>query len=318
LSAEFAYKQTDTAPESCGGGDEAYLTPHFQSDTQAGCLFLKPFKDLRMRRWANFSLILPLLILLAAFLLTPMAVLWVRSVNIDGQITLNIYVESLTNLRYLTAFANTALLAVASTALALLVCTPTALYIERGRRKSWLAVALTIPLSLPGIVIGFFVILVFGRTGVVPQLFESLTGQRQLSFAYTFWGLLLGYFYFQIPRVVLVLRGAAAGISNDVLDAARTLGASSWRLYTHVILPTLRPALLNAASLSLATAFGAFGTAATLSRGFRVVPLEIAAAFTENFEPERASALSLLLAFVTTLSLVGVGRLTGQHTPQDS
>jgi ABC-type spermidine/putrescine transport system permease subunit II len=199
LSAEFAYKQTDTAPESCGGGDEAYLTPHFQSDTQAGCLFLKPFKDLRMRRWANFSLILPLLILLAAFLLTPMAVLWVRSVNIDGQITLNIYVESLTNLRYLTAFANTALLAVASTALALLVCTPTALYIERGRRKSWLAVALTIPLSLPGIVIGFFVILVFGRTGVVPQLFREPDGPASAELRLHVLGAALGLLLLSNP-----------------------------------------------------------------------------------------------------------------------
>jgi len=266
-------------------------------------------ETLHMRRWINFSLLLPLLILLAAFLLTPTAVLWIRSVNVGEQVTLKIYVESLTNARYVTAFVNTTLIAVASTALALFICTPAALYIERGGSRSWLAVALAVPLSLPGIVIGFFVILIFGRTGVVPQLFESLTGERQLDFAYTFWGLLLGYFYFQIPRVVLVLRGAAANISNDVLDVARTLGAPSWRLYTDVILPMLRPALLNAASLSLATAYGAFGTAATLSRGFRVVPLEIAAAFTETFEPERASALSLLLALVTTLCLIGLGRL---------
>jgi putative spermidine/putrescine transport system permease protein len=266
-----------------------------------------------VKRWINFSLILPLLVLLTAFVFTPMAVLLVRSVSADGQLTLEIYIESLTNTRYVTAFANTTLIAVASTALALFVCTPAALYVERGGGKSWLAVALTIPLSLPGIVIGFFVILIFGRTGVVPQLFESLTGERQLSFAYTFWGLLLGYFYFQIPRIVLVLRGAAAGISDDTLDVARTLGAPWWRLYTDVILPTLQPAILNAASLSLATAFGAFGTAATLSRGFRVVPLEIAAAFTENFEPERASALSLLLALVTTLILVGMGRLAQQR-----
>jgi putative spermidine/putrescine transport system permease protein len=271
-----------------------------------------------MRRWTNFAPLVPLLILLATFLLTPTAVLWGRSVSVDGQLTLRIYVESLTNARYVTAFVNTTLIAVASTVLALFICTPAALYIERGRSKSWLAVALAIPLSLPGIVIGFFVILIFGRTGVVPQLFESLTGQRQLTFAYTFWGLLLGYFYFQIPRVILVLRGAVANISDDILDVARTLGAPSWRLYTDVILPTLRPALLSAASLSLATAFGAFGTAATLSRGFRVVPLEIAAAFTENFEPERASALSLLLAFVTTLCLVGLGRLAQQPTTQES
>ncbi len=266
-----------------------------------------------MTRQTSFFLVLPLLVLLAVFLLNPLLVLSVRSVYVNETLTFQNYTDSLTNLRYVRAFGNTALVALGSTLLALLVCTPTALYIERHGVKKWLAVALTIPLSLPGIVIGFFVILSFGRRGVVPLFIESITGERQLDFAYTFWGLLLGYFYFQIPRVVLVLRGAAAGISQDTIDAARTLGASTRRLYTDVILPALRPALINAASLSLATAFGAFGTAATLSRGFRVLPLEIAAAFTENFEPERAAALSLLLALLTTFILVVLGAVAQPH-----
>jgi putative spermidine/putrescine transport system permease protein len=264
------------------------------------------------------ALVLPLLMVMLTFLFTPLAVLLARSLDLGGVPSLDNYTAILTNERYATAFINTTVIAVASTALALLICTPAALYIERGNGHPWLAVALTIPLSLPGIVIGFFVILLFGRTGVVPQAFDALTGARQLDFAYTFWGLLLGYFYFQIPRVILVLRGAVATVSADAIDAARTLGAPTWRLYSDVILPALRPALINAASLSLATAFGAFGTAATLSRGYRVVPLEIAAAFTENFEPERAAALSLALALVTTLMLYGVGQLAQPRRAQQA
>jgi putative spermidine/putrescine transport system permease protein len=223
------------------------------------------------------------------------------------------YLTILQSERYLRAFANTAILAIASTLLALIICTPAAIYIEgrAGQGRKVLAVLLTIPLSLPGIVIGFFVILTFGLTGLFPQVIESFTGERQLKIAYTFWGLLLGYLYFQIPRVVLVVRGAVAGISQDVIGAARTLGTPTWRIYTDVVLPILRPALINAASLSLATAFGAFGTAATLSRGFRVVPLEIASAFTENFQPELAASMSLVLAFITATLLVGVERLIG-------
>jgi putative spermidine/putrescine transport system permease protein len=170
-------------------------------------------------------------------------------------------------------------------------------------------VALTIPLSLPGIVIGFFVILFFGLTGVVPQVFLLLTGERQLNFAYTFGGMLLGYLYFQIPRVVLVLRGSVAALSQDVIDVSRTLGATPWRVYLDVLLPALMPAMISAASVSLATAFGAFGTAATLSRGFRVLPLEIASSFTESFQPERAASLSIALALLTTAILLGLGQI---------
>lgn len=249
------------------------------------------------------------MLLIALFLVWPLGTLVLRSLQgDDGALSLARYGTILQSTRYWVAFGNTALLAAASTVLALVLCTPAALYIEQeaGRGRKLLAVLLTIPLSLPGIVIGFFVILNFGMTGVIPRLIAVVIGERQFQIAYTFWGLLLGYLYFQIPRVVLILRGAVAAISPDVLDAARTLGAPPWRVYTAVILPTLAPALLNAASLSLATAFGAFGTAATLSRGYRVVPLEIASAFTESFQPELAASLSLILTFFTTSVLIGL------------
>lgn len=257
------------------------------------------------------SLAMPILALLVLAFIAPLIVLLRESlVTEKNQLTLANYTVLVTSLAYRRALLNSVSIAILSTVLALVLCTPVALYIERStsRYRSALAVALTIPLSLPGIVIGFFVILLFGLTGIVPQIFLIITGERQLNFAYTFWGMLLGYLYFQIPRVVLVLRGAVAALSQDVIDVSRTLGATPWRVYFDVLLPTLAPALLSAASVSLATALGAFGTAATLSRGFRVLPLEIASLFTESFQVERAAGLSIALASLTIAALFGLGR----------
>lgn len=267
-------------------------------------------RPLRTLRGAAFAA--PLVVILVAFLGWPLAIMAGRSLGGGGSsFSFAIYRDVITNPRLLTAFGYTALLAASATLIALAICTPAAIYIEgttsRARRAA--AIALATPLSLPGIVIGFFVILGFGRTGVFTNLLESVTDLRNPQFAYTFGGLLLGYVYFAVPRVLLVLRGAVSGIASDTVDAARTLGASPGRVFFEVVLPTLRPALVSAASLSLATAFGAFGTAATLSRGVRVVPLEIAALFTEQFQPERAAALSILLATVTITLIAGLGRL---------
>lgn len=251
---------------------------------------------------------LPLVVALAVLLIWPLVILAIRSVSgTESGNPFERYFAVLTDSGYLTSFGITGLLAFTSTLLALLLCVPAALYIERARTRTTqlVAVGLTIPLSLPGIVIGFFVILFFGTQGLIPVLTGNPIGQ----IAYTFGGLLLGYLYFNIPRVILTVRGAAAELSTDAIDAARTLGASPLHVYTHVIIPTLRPAIANASALSLATAFGAFGTAATLSRGFRVVPLDIAASFTERFEPGVAATLSVLLAVVTTLILVVVNKL---------
>ncbi len=261
-------------------------------------------------RIALLALIFP--VLLGGFLFWPLLSLGFESISSDeGALSLSLYKEVLLSKHYLSSFWNTFLLSLLSTLIALVVCIPAGIYIEgeKGRDRKLLAVALTIPLSLPGIVIGFFVIITFGFTGVVPKLFEILTGTRRLAFAYTFYGMLLGYVYFQIPRVVLTIRGAVSNISQDVLDSARTLGASTVQTYWYVILPTLKPSIISAASLSMATGFGAFGTAATLSRGYRVVPLEIATAFTENFQPKLAGAMSIILVLITTLMLFGINKL---------
>ena len=250
-------------------------------------------------------------VLLCVLLFWPLMSLGMQSLlGEEGGISFSLYVKVLSSSQYLESFLNTFLLSVLSTVIALVICIPAGIYIEgsKGRDAKILAVALTIPLSLPGIVIGFFVIITFGFTGVVPKLFEIITGTRQLNFAYTFYGMLLGYVYFQIPRVILTIRGAISNMSKDVLDSAKTLGASTMQIYLHVIFPTLKPAIISASSLSLATGFGAFGTAATLSRGYRVIPLEIASAFTENFQPKLAGAMSLLLVVMTTMMLFGVNK----------
>ncbi len=255
---------------------------------------------------------LPLVAVLLIVLVWPMLTLAARSVaGDDGGVTLARYGDVLTSSRYLDSIVFTAVLALASTLLALVICVPAGLYLERDRSRTGrlIAVATTIPLSLPGVVIGFFIILTVGNTGVVPKAAEALTGERMLQIAYTWGGLLLGYLYFQVPRVVLVVRGAAGAVRQEAVDVARSLGASTATTYRRVVLPALRPAITSSAALALATAFGAFGTAATLSRGIRPVPLEVASAFTDAFQPELAATLSVLLAVLTTAILVVVGRL---------
>lgn len=259
----------------------------------------------------------PVLIVLLVLLVWPMLTILGRSVGTpDGGFTLARYGDVLTSGQYLSSLVFTAVVSAVSTLLALVICVPAGLYLERDASRSGrlLAVALTIPLSLPGIVIGFFIILSVGNTGVVPRLAEAVTGERLFQVAYTWVGLLLGYLYFQIPRVVLVVRGAAGAVRSETLEVARSLGAGTFTVYRRVILPAIRPALASAAALALATGFGAFGTAATLSRGLRVMPLEVASAFTDAFQPELAATLSVLLAVVTTAVLVGVGRL-GDRRP---
>jgi putative spermidine/putrescine transport system permease protein len=268
-----------------------------------------------VRRATTTGLVAPVVAALAVLFAWPLSTLARRSVESgDGSISFENYRMVLTSERYVRAFGVTAVLAVASTVLALVLCVPAAVFLEvsRSRVARCASTALSIPLSLPGIVIGFFIIVIFGNSGLIPDAAASITGEKRFAIAYTAGGLLLGYLYFQIPRIVLVVRAAAAGLSWDAIHASRTLGAGPWTTYRRVVLPALKPSITSAAGLSLATAFGAYGTAATLSRGVEVVPLQIAARFTERFEPAVAATLSLILAAITTVCLLAIGRPSGR------
>jgi len=213
--------------------------------------------------------------------------------------------------RHLAALRDTVLLsagvALVSVALAAVVGSFLARHRFPGRR---LVVALmTLPLAFPGVVVGFMVILLAGRQGVIGAATEALTGER-LVFAYSLAGLALGYLYFSLPRCIATVMAAAEGLDPALEEAARSLGAGRLRVARDVILPGLAPALVASGAIVFATCMGALGTAFTLATDIRVLPMVIYTEFTLATNFAAAAALSVLLGTVTWAALV-VARMSG-------
>lgn len=83
--------------------------------------------------------------------------------------------------------------------------------------------------------IGFLIILLAGRQGVIGDLTRLATGTK-VVFAYSIWGLFLGYLYFSIPRVILTIMAAVQKLDPGLEEAARSLGASPWAVQRDVVL----------------------------------------------------------------------------------
>lgn len=251
----------------------------------------------------------PAAAIFAAFWLLPMAAL----VRISAGEGLAGYLAVLANARYLRSLATTLVLAGGVTATAVALSLVAALFLARhdfpGRRT--LIAMLTLPLAFPGVVVGFMVIMLAGRQGLVAGATAALFGHR-VVFAYSLGGLFLGYLYFSIPRVILTLMAAAEKLDPALEEAARSLGASPWRVLRDVVLPALAPALAAAAALCFATAVGAFGTAFTLATDIDVLPMVIYTAFTLNADLLTAATLSLVLGAVTWFVLAWADGLNGQ------
>ncbi|MEO1468648.1 MAG: ABC transporter permease [Pseudomonadota bacterium] len=238
--------------------------------------------------------LLPAAVFTLAFLALPLARLGLGSAG--GEAGWGIYLQILQTPRYLETLLQTVIISALVTAAALAVSTTAGLYLARSRftGRGALISILTLPLAFPGVVIGFLIILLGGRQGLVNQVTPG-----NVVFAYSSLGLFLGYLYFSIPRVLLTVMAAAEKLDPALEEAARTLGAPPARVFLDVILPGLAPALIASGAIAFATAMGAFGTAFTLATNIDVLPMVIYTEFTLSANIAMASALSILLGIVT-------------------
>ncbi|NTZ09106.1 ABC transporter permease [Burkholderia metallica] len=261
-------------------------------------------------RW-RVALVAPALAVFAAFWLLPIASL--VQVSADGAFFSH-YAALLGNARYMKSLGETVALSAGVTLATLALSTISGLLLARREfaGKPVLLALLTFPLAFPGVVVGFMVIMLAGRQGLIGMLSAKLTGDKWV-FAYSVTGLFIGYLYFSIPRVIVTVIAAASKLDGSLEEAARSLGASPWRIFVDIVLPALAPGLIAAGAICFATAMGAFGTAFTLATDLNVLPMTIYTEFTLNANIATAAGLSIVLGVVTWAVLALARRFTG-HT----
>ena len=257
-----------------------------------------------------FLMILPAAIVFAAFFILPMMRLAVEGAA--GEAGIAAYAAILTKPRYLESLIATIALSAGVTLAAVAISTVSGVFLVRNRfaGRSVLIALLTFPLAFPGVVIGFMVIMLAGRQGLVAEVSKALTGDK-IVFAYSMAGLFVGYLYFSIPRVILTVMAAAEKLDISLEEAARSLGAAPWRVVKDVILPALKPGLIASSAICFATSMGAFGTAFTLATNIDVLPMTIYTEFTLNANIAGAASLSITLGLITWVALFAARSLSG-------
>ncbi|NMZ43716.1 ABC transporter permease [Pseudomonas oryzihabitans] len=261
--------------------------------------------------WPVLVALAPASAFLLAFWLLPLAQLLVLGAHPDAAGRSG-YWQVLTSAGYLSGLAQTVALAAVTTLATLLVAGIAGCFLARHAfvGRSLLVALLTFPLAFPGVVVGFLIILLGGRQGLFAGLGRSLVGEPWV-FAYSLFGLFLGYLYFSIPRVILTVMAACETLDTSLEEAARSLGAGLFAVVRDVLIPGLTPALLSSGALCFATAMGAFGTAFTLGTRLAVTPIAIYDTFTNFANFGVAAALSVVLGLVTWLVLLLARRLGG-------
>ena len=149
-------------------------------------------------------------------------------------------------------------MAVITTVILLLICTPLAWYLAKmtSRFKVIIEAIVALPLVLPPTVLGFYLLIAFSPQHLPGQIWQQVTGQ-QLAFSFS--AIVIGSVLYSLPFVVQPLQKAFEQLGDSLLEAGAMLGAGPIDRFFTIVLPLTKASFITAASLGFAHTVGEFG-----------------------------------------------------------
>jgi molybdate transport system permease protein len=180
------------------------------------------------------------------------------------------------------------------------------------RGKELVDALVTLPLALPPTVLGFYLLVLMGRASPIGRVWESLFGS---SLVFTVKAAIIAAVLHAAPLLIKAARAAFESVDHTYERAARTLGASEWRLFWQVTLPLARRQILAAAALAFARSLGDFGitlmVAGNIPGRTQTLALAIYDAV-ESGDSARAGWLSLIVSVVALTAVFIMNRFNAR------
>ncbi|HEY7990921.1 MAG TPA: molybdate ABC transporter permease subunit [Stellaceae bacterium] len=158
-----------------------------------------------------------------------------------------------------------------------------------------------LPLILPPVVTGFFLLILLGHNGLIGAWLYSTFG---ISFSFRWTGAAIAAGVMGFPLMERAIRLSAEMVDRRLEQAAATLGAGRWRIFTSVTLPLMLPGIVTGVLLSFGRSLGEFGATITFVSNIpgetRTLPLAI---YTFTQVPGGDAAALRLVIISVALSL---------------
>lgn len=179
-------------------------------------------------------------------------------------------------------------------------------YLERVMKKqnALLEGVINLPLVMPPVTIGYVLLLLLGKRGIIGSMIFNLTG-RSLAFSWA--AALIASMIVSFPLIVRSVRTAMSLVDRRLELAAMTLGAGRLSLFWRVTFPLIVPGVINGLLLGFARSLGEFGATITFAGNIegetRTIPLAVYSYLQVPGKEREASVLVLLSIGISFLSL---------------
>jgi molybdate transport system permease protein len=184
----------------------------------------------------------------------------------------------------------------------------------QGRFKSVIDGLFILPMVLPPTVVGFGLLLLFGKNGPAGKLLMDIGA----TVVFSCWATVIAAVVMAFPLMYMTAKGAFEQVEPNIQDAARTLGASEWRVFWTVTLPLAWPGVAAGTVLALARSLGEFGATLMLAGNIpgktATIPVAIYFAIQAGDTREALALVGIVLA-ISFLALAAIAYWKGR-TPR--
>lgn len=252
--------------------------------------------------WSSIFIVIPLILV----------VIFSFTIEVDGR-----QVFSLANYKelmdpiYFKVFFRSILLAGLSTLICLIVGYPVAYIVSKAHisKRGTLILLFILPMWMNFLLRTYAWVAILGKNGLLNSFF-GLFGIQPVGILYTNFAILLGMVYNFLPFMVLPIYTSLSKMDNDLVNAARDLGANSLQVFTKVILPLSLPGVVSGITMVFMPAVTTFAISRLLGGGkFMLLGDLIEQQFTVVGDWNFGSAVSIFMMVVILISMAIMAKL---------
>ncbi len=184
------------------------------------------------------------------------------------------------------------------------------------RGKDVLDAAVSLPLVLPPTVLGYYLLVLIGRSSPIGLIWENIFGSPLVFSAKA---AVIAALLHALPLLVKSARAALESVDRSYERAARSLGAPEWKVFARVTLPLAGRSILAATALAFARALGDFGVTLMVAGNIPGKTQTLAVAIYDAVESGNGATARILVLVVSVVALIILtiaNRLTPESTPR--
>ncbi len=180
-----------------------------------------------------------------------------------------------------------------------------------GKWKGLIDSILTLPLVLPPTVAGFAILLLIGKNGPVGNFLEIFG----VNIIFSWYAAVIAAIVVAFPLMYKTTMGAFDQIDSNLLSAARTLGASEFKVFWRVAVPVARPGIAAATALTFARCLGEFGATLMVAGSIpgKTETIPIAIYFATQGGEMQVALIWVLIIFAISLTVLVINNYWESH-----